>query len=118
MRIPAANAPASNSVVVRFPTPPRPAANRLSMRDRIEALSWAETIRQLGYTRVVFDTSAPELDPELGDFLLVYRRDAPWASWGVGCIEDGFMLWRPATGATIGWFPTLRGALENILALS
>jgi hypothetical protein len=110
--------PARDSVVVRFPAPARPVANRLSMRDRIEALSWADDIRQFGYTRIVFDTSAQELDPELGDFLLVYRRDAKWATWGVGCVEDRFMLWRPATGATVGWFPTLRDALDNILAMS
>ena len=110
--------PARNPVVVHFPAPARPIANRLSMRDRIEALSWADTSHRFGYTRVELDTSAPELDPELGDFLLVYRRDASWASWGVGCVEAGFMLWRPANGATIGLFPTLRGALDNILALS
>ncbi len=115
---PAHNAPAGNSVVVRFPQPARPVANRLSMRDRIEALSWADTIQRFGYTRVVLDTTAPERDPELGDFLLVYRRDVPWASWGVGCVEDGFMLWRPATGATVACYPTLRGALDNIVALS
>lgn len=118
MSSPAQTSPAGNSVVVRFPAPTRPVANRLSMRDRIEALSWADSIHQFGYTRVVFDTSAQEFDPELGDFLLVYRRDVPWASWGVGCVEDGYMLWRPATGATVAWFPTLRGALENIVALS
>jgi len=112
------SSPATDPVVVQFPASARQAANRLSARDRIEALSWADTVRQFGYTRVVLDTSAPDLDPDLGDFLLVYRRDAPWASWGVGCVEDGFMLWRPASGATIGWFPTLRGALENILALT
>jgi hypothetical protein len=110
--------PARNAVVIPFPAPSRPVGNRLSVRDRIEALRWAETARAAGYTRVVLDTSAEQLAPELGDFLLAYRGDANWASWGVGCVEDEFMLWRPATGATVGRFSTLRAALDKILALS
>ena len=108
--------PARDSVVIAFPPPARSDANRLTMRDRIEALRWAETARAFGYTRVVLDTSAAPREPDLGDFLLVYRRDAHWAAWGVGCVEDGFMLWCPATGATIGRFATLRAALEELLA--
>jgi hypothetical protein len=110
--------PARRSVVLTFPEPAPPAANRLSVRDRIEALRWADLARAFGYTRVVLESCAEALDPELGDFLMVYRRDASWAAWGVGCVEDGFMLWRPETGATVGFFATLRAALENILALS
>jgi len=110
--------PARNSVVIAFPAPARPIANRFSTRDRIEALRWAEVARASGYTRVVLDTCAEALEPELGDFLLVYRRNANWASWGVGCVEAGFMLWSPATGATVGRFSTLAEALEKILALS
>jgi hypothetical protein len=109
--------PARNSVVIAFPPPMRPIANRLSMRDRIEALRWADIARASGYTRVVLDTCAEATEPDLGDFLLVYRRDAAWASWGVGCVEDGFMLWSPGTGATVGRFTTLAAALEKILTL-
>ena len=100
------------------PASVRPVANRLSARDRIEALSWADTAQQFGYTRVVLDADPGHREPEVGDFLLVYRGDADWASWGVGCDEDRFMLWRPATGATVGWFATLRASLETILSLS
>jgi hypothetical protein len=109
---------APKSVVVQFPAPVRPAANRFSMRDRIEALRWAEAARASGYTRVVLDTCAEALEPDLGDFMLVYRRDSNWASWGVGCVAEGFMLWSPATGVTVGGFSTLAAALEKILALS
>jgi hypothetical protein len=109
---------ARNSIILAFPAPARPIANRFSMRDRIEALRWAEAARASGYARVVLDTCAEALEPELGDFLLVYRRNAAWASWGVGCVEDGFMLWTSATGATVGRFATLTAALEKILALS
>ena len=109
---------ARDPVVIAFPPPARPVGNRLSMRDRIEALRWADAARAFGYTRVVLESGAEPREPELGDFLLAYWRDASWATWGVGCVEDGFMLWRPATGATVGRFATLRAALEKILALS
>ena len=112
------HSPARNAIVIPFPPPSRPVGNRLSVRDRIEALRWADTAHRFGYTRVVLDTSAEQLEPELGDFLLAYRCNANWASWGVGCVDDGFMLWCPATGATVGQFATLRAALEKIQALS
>ena len=112
------NAPARNAVVIPFPVPTRPVGNRFSMRDRMAALRWADTAREAGYTRVVLDTSGEEFEPHLGDFLLAYRRDAIWASWGVGCIDDGFMLWCPATGVTVGNYPTLIAALDKILTLS
>jgi hypothetical protein len=110
--------PARDSTVIAFPPPARPAPNRLSMRERIEAMRWAEMARGFGYTRVVLESCVEALEPDLGDYVMVYRRDASWASWGVGCVDDGFMLWRPETGVTVGLFATLRAALENILALS
>ena len=109
---------ARHSVVIAFPPSARPNANRLSTRDRIEALRWAELARTFGYTRVIVESCAEALQPDLGDYVMVYRPDASWASWGVGCVDDGFMLWRPETGATIGHFATLGAALETILARS
>ena len=104
--------------IIPFPTPPARASNRMTVRDRIEALRWSDTAAELGYTRVLLDTSDHDGDLELGDFMLVYRHGANWASWGVGCIADGFMLWCPQTGATVGRFKTLTGALERIQALT
>jgi hypothetical protein len=109
---------ARHSVVIAFPPPARPNPNRLSTRDRIEALRWAELARGYGYPRVVLESCDEAPDADLGDYLMVYRRDAVWASWGIGCVADGFMLWRPETGATIGHFATLGAALETILARS
>ena len=106
------------AVIIPFPPPVRPAANRLTARDRIEALRWADAARQFGYTRVVLDADPGQRAPEVGDFLLAYRSDTHWAAWGVGCVDDRFMLWRPTNGVTVGWFATLRAALETILALS
>jgi hypothetical protein len=58
----------------------------------------------------------PELgeDPSLGGFLLIYEDDDVWASWGVAVRPGSFELWRPSSGATIGWFDTLREALQAV----
>jgi hypothetical protein len=104
---------ASSAVVIPF-APPVRAGNRMSVRDKIVALEWADTARDAGYTRIALDTSASADEPELGDFLLIYEREAMWANWGVGCCDGGYMIWRPSDGATIGWYPTLEKALAAI----
>ena len=104
--------------IIEFPSPTRRNSNRMTVRDRIEALHWSNTASEFGYPRVLIDTSEHEDRLELGDFMLVYRQGANWASWGVGCTRDGFMLWYPQTGETIAHFPTLGEALQRIQALS
>ncbi|MDE2197638.1 MAG: hypothetical protein KGJ41_01340 [Rhodospirillales bacterium] len=105
----------ASAKVIPFPVPAG-RARRLSARDRIHAASWAVTARQSGFSRVVIHTDLPDDDPELGDFLLIYRDGALWASWAVGCAAHGFTVWRPATGVTVGWFPNLLQALESLPA--
>ena len=102
-----------SAIVLPFARPPRP-DNRMTARDRIDALEWASRAKGLGYTRVAFDNSAGDDEPELGDFMLIYARDKMWASWGVGCCDGGFMVWRPADGTTISWHPTVLRALASI----
>jgi len=99
--------------IIPFARPVQP-VNRMTSRDRIDALEWAETGRAAGYTRIAFDSSASGDEPELGDFMLIYKRDAMWASWGVGCCDGGFIVWRPADGATQSWHPSIRLALASI----
>jgi hypothetical protein len=96
--------------IIPFPQA-RTQGNRLTARDRIEALRWMDSS---GYTRISFDSSGAWGNPELGDFLLIYRRNAGWSSWAVGCCDGGFTVWRPATGATVGWFPRIKDALASI----
>jgi hypothetical protein len=108
----------TDAEIIPFPTPPARASNRMTVRDRIEALRWSDTAARLGYTRVLLDTSEHESGLEFGDFMLVYRQSANWAAWGVGCTADGFTLWCPQTGATVARFKTLGAAFERIQALS
>lgn len=104
--------------IIPFPSRQAPAANRMSVRDRIEALRWADQAAEFGYSRVLLDTSEADSDIDLGDYLLVYRKDATFATWGIGCTGGGFMLWCPQTGVTVAQFRTLSAALERIRALS
>jgi len=106
-------AAASSAIVLPFARPKRP-ANRMTPRDRIEALEWASRARGLGYTRIAFDSSAADDEPELGDFLLIYAPGTMWAAWGVGCCDSGFMVWRPADGTTLSWHATILRALASI----
>jgi hypothetical protein len=98
--------------IIPFPIVPR-SRNELSARHRAEALNWINTS---SYARISFDSSRAWGNPELGDFMLIYRRDAGWSSWGVGCCDGGFMVWCPATSATLGWFTGLSEALGAIPA--
>ncbi len=104
----------SNSAVILPFARRERAANRMTTRDRMVALEWSDTARDMGYTRMAFDTSTPDDEPELGDFLLIYTPDAMWATWGVGCCDSGFIVWRAGDGATISWHPTLQHALNSI----
>jgi hypothetical protein len=99
---------------------PFPAAefrqNRLTMRDRMRALAWAETARKLGYHRVVIRERHPEDDPQIGDHLAIYRAGEPWAAWGIARHGASLRVWRCATGADLGDFDTIDEALDAVAA--
>ena len=42
----------TDAEIIQFPAPVTRSSNRMSVRDRIEALRWSDTAAQLGYTRV------------------------------------------------------------------
>ncbi len=100
----------SSAQIIPFPIVPR-IGNELTARNRAEALDW---VNASGYARISFDSSRAWGNPELGDFMLIYRRDVGWSSWGVGCCDGGFLVWCPATSATLGWFTGLGEALDAI----
>ena len=102
-----------SAVILPFNRPNRP-ANRMTMNDRIIAMEWHDQAGTLGYTRIALDNCANNDEPELGDFMLIYTPDTKWAAWGVGCCDGGFIVWRPADGATVAWHLTIRRALAAI----
>lgn len=91
-----------------------PVASGLSVRERITALNWAEAARPFGVRAVHIHDPEPGDDPDVNSFLLIYCDDASWAKWGVAMRGGRYELWRPASGATIGWYPTLADALSMI----
>ena len=101
-------APPPTARIIVFPSR---RGGRLTTRDRMAALRWMD---QSGYTRLAFDSSGDRGSPELGDFILIYRRNVAWSAWGVGCCDGGFMVWRPGSGATTGWFDHIGAALASI----
>lgn len=86
----------------------------LTMSERIVALRWAEAAAARGVRRVQFHQPEPGDDPATSAFLLVYRRDDLWASWGVARLRGGYEVWRPSTGRTVGRFADLADALDAI----
>ncbi|MBV9755852.1 MAG: hypothetical protein JO047_02245 [Alphaproteobacteria bacterium] len=94
---------------------PFPAMTRLTMKDRIEVLKLSDAARANGYDRLLIRDRHPEDDPQLGDFLAIYRRGEPWASWGVQRRGPALHVWRCATGADLGEFRTVEEALDAIV---
>jgi|GEM_PF-3225287 len=88
--------------------------DRLTWRERAEAIRWGEVMRSRGVRRVAVH-HAPADDLGLGDFLLVYEEGLLWASWGVGLVAGSFEVWPQATMQTVGRFETLQEALDAIL---
>ena len=103
----------TSAVILPFVRPVR-ADNRMAFRDRVAAMEWQSGAHLLGFTRVAYDTSITEHQPELGDFMLIYTPENPWAIWGVGCCDGGFIVWRPADGVTVSFHATIARALASI----
>lgn len=95
---------------------PFPAMTRLTMKDRIQVLALTDAAREVGYDRLLIRDRHPQDDPQLGDFLAIYRRGEPWATWGVARQGPSLQVWRCATGADFGEFRTIQEALGAIVA--
>jgi hypothetical protein len=100
-------------IVVPF-VPRRAHPLSLNVSERIDALRWADAARKQGVRELRIHEPEPGDDPALGGFVLIYEADDAWAAWGVAVRCGSFEVWRPATGATIGWYRTLREALGAI----
>ncbi|MDR3525164.1 MAG: hypothetical protein P4L66_13800 [Acetobacteraceae bacterium] len=85
------------------------------MRDRVTVHDWMIRVAAT-YGRVLVERAEGLGHAEPGEYLLIYRRDSVWASWGIGCGIDGYVLWESIRGATVGIFPTLHTALAEIIA--
>ncbi len=80
----------------------------------MEVLRWVERSERHGFTRIVFDSASERSGHEPGDYILIYGRDASWASWGIGFTESRLTLWNAATGVTIGSYTTMAETLCRV----
>ena len=93
------------------PAPPPP---RMTIAERIQTLRWAAAASQHGVRAVRIHEPEPGDPPDVNGFVLVYRQAELWASWGVAVGPHRYEVWRPASGVTVGCFPTLGEALRAI----
>jgi len=96
--------------------PPHPLC--LTVSERIQTLRWADAARAYGVREVRIHEPEPGDDPAIGGFVLVYEQADLWAAWGIAARPGSFEVWRPGSGATIGWYRTLREALHAIQAVA
>jgi hypothetical protein len=92
----------------------RPQPTRMTMSERIFMLRWADEARSHGVRAVRIHEPEPGDDPEVGEFVLVYRQTDVWAAWGVAVGANRYEVWRPGSGVTVGCFGTLQEALHAI----
>ncbi len=88
--------------------------NRLTAQDRIDALIWESSANLVSCGRMIIHHRQHTDDPEIGDFISIYKQDSNWATWGVARRGRVVSLWRCATGADLGEFATVREALASI----
>jgi hypothetical protein len=101
------------AVVLPF-APRRTHPLSLNVTERIEALRWADAARAHGVRRLCIHEPEAGDDPAVGSFVLIYREHDIWAAWGIAARPGSFEVWRPSSGATVGWYRTLRDALRAI----
>ncbi len=107
---------AAPNVVIAFPERRQRAvtSRRLTLRDRVETLRWAETARARGVSRAAIHAGG---DAQIGDFILIYLTEALWASWVIGCKPSGYCVWRAGSGADIGCYATVEAAFAAVEAM-
>jgi hypothetical protein len=85
-----------------------------NVSERIQTLRWADAARPHGVHKVRIHEPEPGDGPGVGGFVLVYKQNDIWANWGVAVCPGSFEVWRPNSGATVGWYRTLGEALHTI----
>ncbi len=86
----------------------------LTVSERIQILRWADAARPHGVHKVRIHEAEPGDAPWVGGFVLVYKQGDIWANWGVAVCPGSFEVWRPNSGATVGWYRTIVEALHTI----
>ena len=100
--------------IVRSPTP----LNRLTVADRVHAMTWNETIAAPAGARLTIFARQPDDGPEVGDYIGIYRADDRWAVWGATRDGGVITVWHGPSGADIGTFNSMEEALAEVPSAS
>ena len=84
------------------------------MGDRLAVHAWTVESGAAEFGRISFEKADGLSQPGPREYMLFYGRNSVWASWGIGCVRDGYMLWQANRGITIGRYKTLRQALDEL----
>ncbi len=104
----------SSGNVVPFERRPAIGA-RLSMRDRMEVTTWAESARARGYDRLVIHERTSSDPEDVDSFLSIYRRGECWSRWNVARRGASVLAWCSVSGADLGQFASVSDALGSLL---
>ena len=92
--------------------------NRLTVIDRLQAMSWNETKAAPAGARLIIFARQPEDGPEVGDYIGIYRADDRWAVWGAARNGDIVTVWHGPSGSDIGTFRSMEEALGAVSSAS
>jgi hypothetical protein len=114
---------AKNSAqILPFPVRCAPAhlaqTNRLSVMDRIHALTWAAAHASPAGARLAIHGRQADDAPEIGDYIGIYRADEPWLVWGAARDRNTITVWYGPSGSDFGTFSSMKDALAALCAKS
>jgi hypothetical protein len=88
--------------------------NRLTMRDRIQALEWAANHASPAGARLEIHGQLFDDAPEIGDYVGIYRAHDQWLVWGAARNGAAITVWHGPSGSDFGAFDTMKDALAAL----
>ena len=101
--------------ILPFPARPvlpgRTQKNRLTMRDRIQALEWAASHANPAGARLEIHGQLFGDAPEMRDYIGIYRAHDQWLVWGAARNDAAITVWHGPSGSDLGAFESMEDAL-------
>ena len=91
------------------------AANRFTLRDRMELGRFAQVAEARGDERLVLHQRLDGDPSDVGNNVAVYAAGCCWASWGLSRRLGGIVVWDSVTGLDSGRFASMHEALTWVL---
>lgn len=91
------------------------AANRFTLRDRLDLDRWAEIAQARGGARLAVHERQDGDPSDVGNYAAVYAAGCCWSSWGLSRRPGGIVVWNSATGRDRGRFASVHEALSWVL---